>query len=128
VHFLTGPEAALRTVAAAVGFPYRYDAALDQYVHPAGFVIATPDGRISRYVLGIAPSAEDLAAGLADAANRETAGPLTRLLLLCRGSGPAPGRYTLAIEAACVVLNIAGLGCLVAVFAMLRRRGRGGAG
>ena len=35
------------------GFHYRYDAALDQYIHPAGFIVAAPDGTISRYMLGV---------------------------------------------------------------------------
>ena len=52
-HFLTGPEPAVRRIADAVGFPYRWDRRLRQYAHPAGFVVATPDGRISRYLLGL---------------------------------------------------------------------------
>ena len=68
VHFLTGSEAAVRRIAEAVGFPYRYDATLDQFIHPAGLVIASPQGRISRYLLGLDRSAAELEAGLATAA------------------------------------------------------------
>ena len=41
-HFLTGPQPIVRQIAETVGFPYRYDAELDQYLHPAGFVLAPP--------------------------------------------------------------------------------------
>jgi protein SCO1/2 len=121
LHFLTGPEPAVRRIAEAVGFPYRYDPVIGQYIHPAGFVIATPDGRISRYVLGVAPTAQELQAGLTEAARGETVGPLTRLLLLCRAAGVPGGRYSVPILAAFAVANIAGVGALIAVFAAIRR-------
>ena len=43
-HFLTGSEAAVRAIADATGFHYRYDRASDQYIHSAALVIAAPDG------------------------------------------------------------------------------------
>jgi protein SCO1 len=52
-HFVNGSEAAVRGVAASIGFPYDYEAALDQYIHPPGFIVAAPDGSISRYMLGV---------------------------------------------------------------------------
>ena len=52
-HFLTGSEELIRRVADAIGFPFRYDPAVDQYAHPAGVTIATAQGKISRYVLGL---------------------------------------------------------------------------
>jgi protein SCO1/2 len=122
LHFLTGSEAAVRTVADAVGFPYEYDAALDQYIHPAGFVIATPDGRISRYVLGIDPGAAELRASLAEAARGEHHDVLDRILLLCHAAGLPTGRYSGPILAAFAAANIAGTAVLIGVFAAIRRR------
>ncbi len=48
INFLTGSAASVRRIADTIGFPYRYDAATDQFIHPAGFILAAPDGRISR--------------------------------------------------------------------------------
>lgn len=122
IHFLTGPEQAVRRVADAVGFPYRYDEVLDQYIHPAGFVVAAGNGTISRYILGVGAETAGLQAALSDAAQGRSLDPLTRLLLLCRGHGLPLGRYTVPIEAAFTLANLAAIGGLVAVFAMIRRR------
>jgi protein SCO1 len=122
MHFLTGSEASVREIADAVGFPYEYDAALDQYIHPAGFVIATPEGRISRYVFGIDPQAAALKTSLADAARGEHSDVLDRILLLCHAAGLPTGRYSAPILAAFAAANLAGTAVLIAVFAMIRRR------
>ena len=61
-HFLTGPQPVVQHVADIVGFPYRYEPALDQYIHPAGFVVAAPDGSISRYLLGVNAQPSELRA------------------------------------------------------------------
>jgi protein SCO1/2 len=124
-HFLTGRKQALQRVAETVGFPYRYDAELDQYLHPAGFVLAAPDGRISRYMLNLGMNPADLRAGIADAAQGRALDPLTRLLLLCHFDGAPLGRYTAPIEAAFLAANIAGITALIAVFAAIRRRRHG---
>ncbi len=121
-HFLTGPQPVLQRIADTIGFRYRYDAALGQYLHPAGFVVAAPDGSISRYMLDPNLHPSDLRAGLADAAQGRASGPLTRLLLLCRGGGTRLGRYTLPIEAAFALANLAGITALIVIFAAIRRR------
>lgn len=124
-HFLTGPQPMVQRVADTVGFPYRYEPALDQYIHPAGFVVAAPDGIISRYLLGVNPQPAELESALADAAHGKTVGLVTRLLLLCHGDAPQLGRYSLAIEGAFVVANLVAMIGSVAVFLAIRRRRHG---
>jgi protein SCO1 len=121
-HFLTGPESVVREVADTVGFPYRYEPALDQYIHPAGFVVAAPDGSISRYLLGVNVQAAELESALNDAAHGKAAGLVTRLLLLCHGDTPQLGRYSLAIEGAFVSANLIAMIGGIAVFLAIRRR------
>ncbi|MBV9151470.1 MAG: SCO family protein [Alphaproteobacteria bacterium] len=123
IHFLTGQEPSIRAIADAVGFPYRYDPELDQYIHPAGFVVTSPDGRISRYIYGVTPTAAELQSAIDDAAQGRSPGVLTQLLLLCH-LAPPRGRYTLAVEAGFVLANIAALLGAIAIFAARwRRRG-----
>lgn len=125
VHFLGGPEPAVRRIAEAVGFPYRRDSQLDQYIHPAGFVVAAPDGRISRYVLGVGVTAAELRAALDDARQERAIGPLTRILLFCHLEGAAVGRYAVPIEAAFAIANLLGVAGLIVTFAAIRRRRHG---
>ena len=122
-HFLTGPQPVVQHVADIVGFPYRYEPALDQYIHPAGFVVAAADGSISRYVLGVGAQPSELERALADAAEGKAVGLLTKLLLLCHGDTPQLGRYSLTIEAAFIIANLAAtFGGIAAFFAIWRRR------
>ena len=124
-HFLIGPQPLVQRIAYAVGFPYRYEPALDQYIHPAGFVVAAPDGSISRYLLGVNPQPAELESALADAAQRKTVGLVTRLLLLCHGDTPQLGRYSLAIEGAFAAANLVAMIGSIAAFIAIRRRRHG---
>ena len=92
-HVLTGGEAAIRAVAAAAGFHYSYDPRSRRYGHPAGLVVVTPKGIVSRYFFGVDYAAPEVAAALERAADNRTGVSVYNLLLLClQGGGPA-GRY-----------------------------------
>ncbi|HEY7091291.1 MAG TPA: SCO family protein [Tepidisphaeraceae bacterium] len=125
MHFLTGSPAAVRQVADIVGFPYRYDSALDEYIHPSGFVVVAPDGVISRYVEGIAISPGDLGNALADAQQGKSQNPLIRLLLLCRLGAPGSGWLAASVMAALTIANIGAALVAIAIFARIRRRRQG---
>lgn len=122
LHFLTGAASSVHEIADAVGFPYRYDSLLDAYIHPAGFIIASPDGLISRYVEGISVAPADLVGALADAEQDKSQDLLTRLILLCHVQGAPLGRFTVPVLAAFTAANLAGGFALIAHFAALRRR------
>lgn len=125
LHFLTAPEAAVREIAEAVGFRYRYDSLLDAYIHPAGFVVVAPDGAISRYIEGITVAPHDLVGALADAERSKSQDLLTRLVLLCHVQGAPLGRFTVPVLAAFTVANLAAGFALIAHFAVIRRRRHG---
>jgi protein SCO1/2 len=124
-HFLTGRQGMVRSVADAVGFPYRYETELDQYIHPAGFVLAAPDGNISRYLLGVDIHPDTLRAALADAARGKAVGLVERLLLLCHGKDPNLGPYSLMIEGAFIIANLIAMAGGCAVFVAIWRRRHG---
>jgi protein SCO1/2 len=125
IHFLTGSTAAVRAIADAVGFPYRYDALLQAYIHPAGFIIASPDGVISHYVEGLAITPQGLISAFADAEQDKSTGPLTRLFLLCHVRGAPLGRFTAPVLAAFTMADLAAGLTLIAIFTAIRRRRHG---
>ena len=92
-HYLTGTAAAIKAVTAAAGFHYYYDAAARLYVHPSGFLIATPDGVVSRYFFGVDFASADVATALARAARGETGHSVYELLLICCRGDWIGGRY-----------------------------------
>lgn len=121
VHFLTGEGTNARRVAETIGFHYRYDAAFDQYIHPAGFVIVAPDGRVNRYVLAVAPTAAELQGDLRDVAAGRGEGPLARFFLLCRVESAPLGRYTAPILIAFGLANLVAGFALIVLFGAIRR-------
>ena len=91
LHFLTGSPKQVARIASAVGFPYRFDRVSDQFLHPAGFVVTTPTGKISRYMLGIGPAPDALRAAVSEAGKEFVEPPAHPLLLLCFGYDPDEG-------------------------------------
>jgi len=121
-HFLTGGRDAVANLAKVVGFRYAYDAKNDQYAHPAGIMILTPQGRVSRYIYGVSYPARDLRLGLMDASMRKIGSPIDQLLLLCFHYDPRSGRYNFAAMNAIRILGLATVGSLgTFMFVMFRR-------
>lgn len=126
-HFLTGDRDSIERLTAAVGFRYYYDDARGQYAHPAGLVVLTPDGRISKYFPGVNPPSRDLRLGLVEASGGQIGTLTDRMLLLCYAYDPATGRYGFAILTAVRIggiLTVAGLAGGI-VFLLRRERRRG---
>lgn len=121
-HFLTGDEPSIRRLTRAVGFRYQWDDKTQQYVHAAGVIVLTPEGRISRYFYGIDYPPRDVRLGLVEAASRRIGTVSDRLLLFCFHYDPAVGKYSAAtfnilrVSAALTVLG------LVSMIVILRRR------
>lgn len=121
-HFLTGPQAAVRPLADAAGFHYRYDPASDQYLHSAGYVVVAANGTVGSYLPELDITPAELRAGIAAASDGQVSGPVERLLLLCFGGGLPAGRFTRLIESALILFNIAGVLAAIGLFARVRRR------
>jgi len=97
VHALTGSAANIAAVTDALGYRYAWDPDLAQYDHVAATAVLTPDGRLARWLYGIAPAPRDLQLALTEA-GRGTVGSWTdQLLLLCYHYDPVTGRYSAAI-------------------------------
>lgn len=111
-HFLTGPEAASKALAASVGFRYAYDPVTGQYAHASGIMVLTPEGRISRYFYGIEYLSRDLRLGLVEASANKIGSPVDQLLLFCYHYDPTTGKYGLVILN---VIRAAGIATVLAI-------------
>ena len=92
-HFLTGDEANIQALTGALGFHYKYDPKTDQFAHASGIMVATPDGRLSRYFYGVEYSPRDVRLGLVEASRRKIGNPVDAVLLFCFHYDPATGKY-----------------------------------
>jgi len=123
-HFLTGAEPDIRRITRAAGFRYVWDEPTQQYAHPAGIVVATPEGRVSRYLFGIDYGPRDLRLALLDASHEKIGSPLQRALLYCYHYDLATGRYSLAIMRIVQVAGAATVVSLCTLILVLTRRER----
>lgn len=124
-HFLTGDEDSIRRLTEAVGFRYAWDPTIGQYVHGAGIIILTPEGKISRYLNGVEFTARDVRLSLVEASDRKIASPTDQVLLLCYQYNPAIGKYGWRIQRTIEVLGVATMtGIIGLIVTMLRRERR----
>jgi len=115
-HFLVGDEPSIRQLCAELGFQYVYDPVSKQFAHPSGLVIATPQGKLAAYLLGVSFKPQDVFNGLQSASLNQTRSPVQKLILLCFHYNPLTGKHSDAIMILVRVLSatsIVGLGWMV---------------
>ncbi|MFG0331497.1 MAG: SCO family protein [Phycisphaerales bacterium] len=95
--FLVGDETGIAEVADAIGYDFVYIEATNQFAHPSGFVITTPDGRVSKYFYGVKYAPFDVRLGLVDASEGAIGSAVDQLLLMCFQYDPTKGKYGLVI-------------------------------
>ncbi|MCW3055524.1 MAG: uncharacterized protein JWN14_4694 [Chthonomonadales bacterium] len=96
--FLTGDDANIHKLAQAVGFRYVIDPKTQQPIHAVGIVVITPEGRVSRYLLGVDYSPKDLKLCLVDASHNKIGSLVDKFTLLCSHYDPTTSRYGVAID------------------------------
>ncbi|HEY3939761.1 MAG TPA: SCO family protein [Bryobacteraceae bacterium] len=120
-HFLTGDQNSISKLAAAVGFRYRWDQPTHQFVHAAGIMIATPEGKLSRYFYGIQYTPTDLRLSLVEASAHKIGSPVDYVLLFCCPYDPLTGKYTVGIYNVLKLAGVVTLLCIgVLVFFLMR--------
>jgi len=125
-HFLTGPRASTEALTRAVGFRYAWDEATKQWAHPAGALVLTPDGRISKYLYGVEYSPKDLRLALVDAGGGRIGGIVDTVLMYCYRYDPKTGRYSAAVLNLVRVGAVLTLAALVGFMVVSSRRRAGG--
>jgi protein SCO1/2 len=92
-HFLTGDEAAIQAVTDAAGFKFVWDEQTQQFAHPSGIVVATPEGKLARYFFGIEYAPRDVKFALIESSAGRIGNAIEQLLLYCYHYDPATGSY-----------------------------------
>lgn len=126
-HFLTGDETSIKRLADAVGFRYRYDEATDLYIHAGGILLATADGRTSRYFYGVEYAPRDVRLGLVEASDNQIGSAVDQVLLFCFRYDPSTGKYSAAVlnlMRALAVLTMSVLAILIVRMVIRERRSK----
>lgn len=104
-HFLTGQKDQIDRLTDAVGFHYAYDSHTGQYVHTAGIVVITPEGKVAQYFYGVTFDPQFLRLALVQSSKEKIGSVVDQILLYCCTYNPDTGRYEATIAR---VLQIAG--------------------
>lgn len=109
-HFLTGDKASVRRLADAVGFHFAYDDQTDQFMHPDGVIILTPEGKVARYFFRLEYPPRDLRFALVEAADGKIGSLMDGWWMSCYFYNPVTGKYSLALMG---VLRLAAIGTVL---------------
>jgi protein SCO1/2 len=109
-HFLTGDKTSIQTLADEVGFHFAYDPALKHFAHPSGFVVLTPDGKVSHYFFGVTFSPKELDLALHEAKAKKIGSPVEQFILLCCEYSPLRGKYG---NLAMAIVRVGGISTVV---------------
>jgi protein SCO1/2 len=113
-HFLTGSEHSIVTLTSAAGFHFTWDEKSQQFAHPSGIVVATPDGRVARYFFGIEYAPRDVKFALMESSAGRIGNAIDQLLLYCYHYDPATGSYGFVAMGAVRIAGVLTLMALVA--------------
>jgi protein SCO1 len=126
VHFLTGQQGAITDLAAATGFNYVRvpgpDGKMDQFAHSSVIMIATPDGRMSKYLFGIDYQPRDVRLAVIQASTHHIGSVSDLILLYCCNYSPSAGKYTVSVLRVMGLAAMGSLFMLVAMFYALSRK------
>jgi len=123
-HFLTGQQTEIDRLTRAAGFRYVWDQPTNQFAHPSGIIVLTPDGRLARYLFGIEYGSRDLRLGIVEASEGRVGNPADALLLYCYHYDPMAGRYGFVIMRALRLAGAATVLALTAFVVVMFRRER----
>jgi protein SCO1/2 len=117
VHFLTGQQPEITALASAIGFHYVRvpgpDGKMTQFAHSSVIMVATPEGKLSKYLTGVEYQPRDLRLALLEASDHRIGSATDLILLYCCSYSPSEGRYTVS------VLRVLGLAGMATVFGLV---------
>ncbi|MGI4828012.1 MAG: SCO family protein [Janthinobacterium lividum] len=125
-HLLTGPKTSIDAVTKTIGFGYVKvpgpDGKFTQYAHASSIELATPEGRLAQYYLGVEYSPKDVLLGLIDASGNKIGSPVANILTYCYHYDPQTNKHSLVVARVVQMggmVTVASLGSFI--FLMFRR-------
>ena len=118
-HFLTGTQSSIDAITQATGFKYEWDEKSNQFAHGSAIMLATPDGKLSRYFYGIDYAPRDVKLGIMESADSKVGSVADELMLYCFHYDPASGKYgfqILSVLRLTAIATLLGMGMMGFVF------------
>ena len=118
--FLTGKEPAIRAVTGAAGI--RYQKVGGEYAHPSVIVFLSPNGKIVRYMSGLALLPMDVRMALLESRAGQVSPTVRGALLYCFNYDPRKKTYAFNVMRVAGTASTAGVLLVVLVLVFARRR------
>lgn len=121
-HFMVGSPEVITALMQAVGFHYKRQG--KDFVHPGGIIILSPEGKVTRYLLGIDFLPFDLKMAILEAQKGKPGPTISKVLLYCFSYDPEGRGYVFNIlkVTGSVTLFFAGIFILWLVITTKRHR------
>ena len=125
-HFLTGEQPEITRTTKAAGFRYVWDEKTQQFAHPTGIIVATPEGRLARYLFGVEYGPRDLRLALVEASSGKIGNAVDSLLLYCYHYDPLTGGYGLVVMRTLRIAGVVTVLAIVSFILLMIRRDKSG--
>ncbi len=118
-HFLTGDAENIARVCETIGFKFKWHEPTKEYIHDAAIYVATPEGRLSRYLFPMGFSdPKTVRLALTEASSGKVGSLVDVLTWRCSHYDPATGTYAASVMKIVKLASIVvGLGGLFSLFA-----------
>lgn len=122
-HFLTGDQKEVQRIADSVGFRYTYNAEKDRVVHPTALMLITPQGRVSRYLIGTSYASKFVRDSLVAASQEIIGEPAQSISYFgCFTYDPTTGKTMLHVKGAIQILGAITLLTMILSMISMNRR------
>jgi protein SCO1/2 len=112
-YFLTGEDASIVELMKAIGFQYEWDEKYKIYAHAAAVIVASPNGKITQYYLGVDYPPTLVSGSLKQAIAGQVAPEAKSVFLYCFQYDPNTGKYGLIINRTLQVFGVLTVFCIV---------------
>ncbi|AZZ35618.1 SCO family protein [Bdellovibrio sp. qaytius] len=96
-HFLSADEATIKKLTDSLGFQFRWNEEAKEWSHASAAIVLTPDGKISRYLHGIAFEPKDMKLALNEASNGKIGSIIDSVVLFCFKYDEHKSKYGLEV-------------------------------
>jgi protein SCO1/2 len=121
-RFLTGEGKSIRALADAVGFGFKREE--QDFVHAGTVVFLTKDGKIVRYLGGLAMLPFDMKMAINDAAEGTPRTLMQKVQKICYAYDPVGRKYVFQVNKIILIVSLTGLALFLAFLFLRRRSGR----
>lgn len=94
-HFLVGNKANIQALASQLGFRFHWLEDKKQFAHASVAYVLTPEGKISRYLHGIAIEPQTMRLSLLEASGGKIGSVVEQAMMFCFAFDPHKNKYTI---------------------------------